>query len=181
MKLTNVPMSKGFTVIELVIVIILISVIGVVTLSRFLDGNAFSGFILRDQIISLSRTAQQSALGRADVILTITPSASLDTVTLTSSYGAGATTINSVEFDLSPNVITGSVNNTDSCSITLGSSITNAAPFIIRFDELGDLDASGLGAGTAVTDSVKICLNDNPVDSVCISPGGFAYAGDCDV
>jgi MSHA pilin protein MshC len=173
--------DRGFTVIELVIVIVIVSIISVVALSRAIRGNTFSGLILRDQIISLSRTAQQSALGRADVVITITPSASLDTVTLTSSYGAGSTIINSVEFDLAPNVITGSVNNTDSCSITLGSAITNLAPFIIRFDELGDLEASGFGAGTSVTDSVKICLNNRPIDSVCISPGGFAYAGDCDV
>ncbi len=172
---------SGFTIIELVIVIVIISIISVVALSRILGGNTFSGLILRDQIISLARSAQQSALGRADVIFTITPSASSDTVTLTTSYGAGATVINSVEFDLSPIVITGSINNTDSCSVTAGSAITNASPFIMRFDELSDLDVSGFGAGTTVTDNVKICLDDRPVDSVCISPGGFAYAGDCDV
>lgn len=171
----------GFTLVELVIVIVIISVLGAVALSRILRGNTYDAFILRDQIISLARTTQQSALGRADVILTITPSVSLETVTLTTSYGAGPATINTVEFDLSPISITGSVNNTDSCSVTLGSAITNAAPFIIRFDELGDLDLSGFGAGSSVTDSVKICLNDDPADSVCISPAGFAYAGDCDV
>ena len=181
MKAINARASSGFTVIEIVIVIVLVSIISAVALSRIIGGNTFSAFILRDQIISLTRTAQQSALGRSDVTLTITPSASLDTVTITTGYGAGPTIINSVEFDLSPISITGSVNNTDSCSVTLGSAITNAAPLIVRFDELGDLELSGFGAGTTVTDSVKICLDARPVDSVCISPAGFAYAGDCDV
>ncbi len=173
--------QTGFTIIEIVIVLVVVAILASIGFSRFLGGNTFDALIVRDQIISLARSAQQSALGRADVIFTITPSASLDTVTLTTSYGVGATVINSVEFDLSPIVITGSVNNTDSCSVSAGSAITNAAPFIIRFDELSDLDVSGFGAGAAVTDSVKICLDDRPVDSVCISPGGFAYAGDCDV
>lgn len=170
----------GMTIVELIVVIVVLSIIAAASISRFLGVNAFDSFILRDQIVSLTRTAQQSALGRSDVVLTIQPSVSLDTVTLTTSYGGG-TAINSVEFDLSPIVLTGSVNNTDSCSVTLGSAVTNGAPFIIRFDELGDLELSGFGAGSTITDNVKICLNDSPIDSVCISPAGFAYGGDCDV
>jgi hypothetical protein len=160
---------------------VIISIISAVTLSRILRSDTFDAYIIRDQIISLSRTAQQSALGRADVILTIIPSLSLDAVTLTTSYGVGPTTISSVKFDLAPIVLAGSVNNTASCSVASGTAVTNAAPLIVRFDELGSLTLSGFGAGVAVTESVKICLNENPANSICISPAGFAYKGDCDV
>ncbi len=178
MRLIKAP---GFTLVELVIIVVIISVLAAVALSRILSGDSFDAFILRDQLISLSRTAQQSALGKADVVFTVQPSASLDTVTLTTSYGTGSVVLNSVEFDLSPIVLTGSVNNTASCAVTAGAAITNAAPFIVRFDELGDLSLSGFGAGSAITDAVKICLNSSSEDSLCISPGGFAYGGNCDI
>ncbi len=181
MKHPQTNSSNGFTVIEIVIVIVVVAIIAVVALARVSDGNTFDAFALRDQLVSLIRTAQQSALGRADVEVTITPSLSLDTVVITTRYGGGPTTINSVEFGLSPISLTGVVNNTASCSVSVGTAITNGAPFIIRFDELGDLENSGFAAGTTVTDSVKICLNNEPSNSVCVSPGGFAYAGDCDV
>lgn len=174
-------LQRGYTIIELIIIVVVLSIIAAASISRILGGNAFDSFILRDQIISLSRTAQQSALGRADVTLTIQPSASLETVTLTTRYGSGPSTIISeVETNLAPISLTGIINNTDSCSVSTGTPITNAAPLIIRFDELGDLALSGFGAGTAVTRSVKICLNNIPEDAVCVSPAGFAYGGNCD-
>ena len=54
----------------------------------------------------------------------------------------------------------------------------------ISFGELGNLGSSGVlgGASTgAVSSAVRVCLNNDPVFSVCFSPSGFAYAGDCDV
>jgi len=173
---------KGFTIIEITIVIVIVSIIAAAIISRFATGDVFTGFILRDQIISLARTAQQSALGRADVTLTITPNLGGDSVTIETAYGTGpAVTIDSVTFDLDSISLTGDTNVTDSCSVSTGTAITNAAPFVLRFDELGDLDVSGFGAGSAITSAARICLNDNVIESMCVAPSGFAYAGDCDV
>ena len=55
----------GFTVIELVIVILILSVISIVTMSRIIGGNSFNAIIVRDQVISLARTAQQNAAAQA--------------------------------------------------------------------------------------------------------------------
>ena len=63
----------GFTVIELVIVIVILSIISIVTMSRIIGGNSFNAIIVRDQVISLARTAQQNAIGRTNVSMTITP------------------------------------------------------------------------------------------------------------
>jgi hypothetical protein len=51
----------------------------------------------------------------------------------------------------------------------------------IAFGGLGDLRTSGVTGSTgAITSAVRICINDSATMSVCVSPSGFAYAGDCD-
>jgi prepilin-type N-terminal cleavage/methylation domain-containing protein len=173
--------SSGFTLVEFVVTIILLGILATVALSRILRADTFNAFIVSDQIISLSRAAQQAALGRSDVLLTITPNVALDSVNLTTASDGGATTIDSVDLDLGSVTLTGDVNDTSSCATPPVTAITNGTPLIIRFGELGDLEPSGFGAGTAISSAVRICLNDSPVDSVCVSPSGFAYTGDCDV
>ncbi|NKB33372.1 MAG: prepilin-type N-terminal cleavage/methylation domain-containing protein [Pseudomonadales bacterium] len=173
--------SKGFTVVEIVLVIVLLAIVSAVAISRFVSGNAFNPTIVRDQIISLARTAQQSSLGRTDVSLTITPNGAGDTVTIETSDTDG--TIQSFDVSIDDVTLSGDINDTDSCATTSGAdSITNAAPMTIDFEELGDLGTSGVTGSTgAVTSAVRVCINDSALASVCVSPSGFAYAGDCDV
>ena len=171
----------GFTVIELVIVILILSVISIVTMSRIIGGNSFNAIIVRDQVISLARTAQQNAIGRTTVSMTITPNVGGDSVTIVTSYAGGNIVSSTTPLD---NVsLSGDINNTASCAVTSGvDAITNAAPLTLTFGELGDLGVSGVTGSTgAVTSAVRICLNDTASESVCVSPSGFAYAGDCDV
>ena len=52
----------GFTTIELVAVILLISILSVVILPRFSSGDGFSDYATRDQIIAAARLAQQRAM-----------------------------------------------------------------------------------------------------------------------
>lgn len=169
------------TIVELVVVIIIISIIGMVTMSRIIGGDSFNAIIVRDQIISLARTAQQNSLGRADVSMTITPNVGGDSVTIVTSYGGG--NIGSFAAPLDSVSLSGDINDTDSCSVTSGvDAITSVTPMTLTFGELGDLDVSGVTGSTgAVTSAVRICLNDTASESICVSPSGFAYAGDCDV
>ena len=180
---TNSGTSLGFTLIEMVVTLVIIGVIGAVTISRFAGSDSFTAYILRDQIISLSRNAQQSSLGRPDVTLLVRPSLDGETVKITTATSGSP--ILSISLDIDAVTISGDVNETESCATEPASpsltTITNAAPFTLNYGELGDLEPSGFGAGTAVTSGVRICLNRRAEDSVCISPSGFAYAGDCDV
>ena len=174
--------AAGFTIIEIIVTMVLISIISVVVMSRFIGGNAFNGIIVRDQIISLARSAQQNALGRADVKMTITPNAGATEVTIATVYGV--VNIASVTVPMSSLSLSGDVNETDSCASGAGGAhaITLIAPMTIAFGELGDLGSSEVGASTvAVNSAVRVCLNNDPALSICFSPSGFAYAGDCDV
>lgn len=173
--------TGGFTLIEIIVVIVTITIISSVVMSRLSDANSFNGIVLRDQIISLARTAQQSSLGRADVELTITPSPSGSDVLIEAK--AGASVIESATTSMRSLSVKGDVNNTASCSGGGANTLSNSTPLRIAIEALGDLGDSGVvGAGypSTVSSAVRICINDEPTFSVCISPAGFAYVGDCD-
>ena len=180
-KKQSIILDAGFTLVEMVLVLLILSVIGAVAMSRILGGNNFNGLIVRDQIISLARTAQQNALGRANVSMTITPNVGSDSVTIVTSYAGG--NIGSFTAPLDNVSLAGDINDTASCAVTSGvDAITNTAPLTLTFGEYGDLGVSGVTGSTgAVTSAVRICLNDTASESICVSPSGFAYAGDCDV
>jgi MSHA pilin protein MshC len=173
--------AAGFTLVEIVVTIVIIGIMSAFVISRFVDGDSFNAPVLRDQLISLIRSAQQNSLGRPDVSVTLTPDGTGSTATITTSDDGG--TMQSVTVDLGEISLSGDINITDSCGSTSGSdTISNAAPMTINFGELGDLANSGVtGSSGAVNTALRICINDNPVTSVCVSPSGFAYAGDCDV
>ncbi|MCI5107507.1 MAG: prepilin-type N-terminal cleavage/methylation domain-containing protein [Pseudomonadales bacterium] len=173
--------SSGFTLVEIVATIAIIGIMSAFVVSRFIDGDSFNAPVLRDQLISLIRSAQQNSLGRPDVSVTLTPDGAGSTATITTSDDGG--NMQSVTVDLGEVSLSGDINITDSCGSTAGSdTISNAAPMTINFGELGDLTDSGVTGSTgAVNSALRICINNDPVASVCVSPSGFAYAGDCDV
>lgn len=180
-QFTNRKSRYGFTIIEMIVAILLMTILGVVVISRFADSNSLNADVVRDIVVSMSRTALQNSLGRSSVTLTITPSAGGDEATIETSDAGG--TIRSETVSLRSITLSGDINITDSCEVTPGAAnITNAAPMTISFGTLGDLGTSGVTGSTgAVTSAVRICINNIATDSVCVSPSGFAYAGDCDV
>lgn len=171
--------AVGFTIVEIVVALVLIGIIAAVTMGRFTNSNAFNALAAQGQIISIIRAGQQSSLGREGVSVTLTPNASGAELTVELAETGG--TIESQAINASGVSLSGDVNQTDSCEVTAGvTGISSASPMTIRFGELGDLDNSGFGAGTAVTSAVRVCINNDSEFSVCVSPAGFAYAGDCD-
>jgi MSHA pilin protein MshC len=170
----------GFTIIELVTVILIVGIIAAVSFARLFDSEQLNGIMVRDRIIAAARTAQQNALGRADVELTITPNGGATEVTIATSDAGG--TIQSFIVSLDSVSLSGDINNTDSCAITTGAaSITSSNPMTLAFEELGDLTTSGVTGSTGTpTSALRICINDIINESICVSPSGFAYSGDCD-
>jgi len=175
--------STGFTVVEIVIVILVLSVISVTAMSRFTSENAFVGFVVRDQIISQARRAQQGSFGRSNISMVFTPNVD---GTATVEVLEASAALSSVTVSINSLTITGDRDVTDSCDTTAGSSVSNANPFVLTFGELGDLvgNSGVVGAasfGSPPTKAVRFCVNEDISYSVCISPAGFAYAGNCDV
>ena len=56
--------SRGFTLVELVTVILIVSVLAVFVVPRFLGSSAFEGRTVQEQLISAAREAQQLAMDK---------------------------------------------------------------------------------------------------------------------
>ena len=71
-----------------------------------------------------------------------------------------------------------------STSILSTNTISNANPMVIQFDELGDLYRGGvtsaLGYPITASTGMRLCLNNDPSVSICLSPAGFPFKGDCE-
>ncbi len=58
--------QRGFTLVELVTIIILIGILSVVALPRLFSQSSYSAYTLQDEFISEMRTAQLMALNNSD-------------------------------------------------------------------------------------------------------------------
>ena len=175
--------NKGFTVVELIIVIVLIGIVGAVVVSRFTSGSAFNAAGTQDAIISIAHATQQASLGRDNASLQIDASGG-DWI-ISAVAGSPTVTIRSISIPAT-NVIleTGSaVTSGNTCANAYDTAVMN--DFVLNYNRKGDLvDFTNNGSTETVDASfngVRLCINDNPVFSVCISPAGYAYEGDCDV
>jgi prepilin-type N-terminal cleavage/methylation domain-containing protein len=178
---------SGFSMIELVIAIFIIGVISAVAMSRMLEGDIYNASVVRDQIITLARSTQQQALGRTDVALILRTSGdTLQLQTVEAFVDENTyTELQAATIDIRSVELAGDVNVTDSCGVTSGTdAIGNTEPMVIQFNELGDLFRGGVtsnaGYPITATDAMRICVNDDPLNSVCLSTAGFAFAGDCE-
>lgn len=177
----------GFTVVELVIAIMIIGILAAVGMSRLLEGDVYNAAVVRDQLLSLARASQQRALGRGDVALIIRPNGSELEITTAEAF-VDVNTFTPLQFssiDMRSVSLAGDVNITASCGTTVSTEvISNSNPMVIQYNELGDLFRGGATGSTgypiSVSSGMRLCLNDDPASSLCISPTGFAYRGDCE-
>lgn len=171
---------QGFTIIEAVVVTVLIGIVAAVVMSRFLRSDSYNAIIARDQVVSMARAAQQKALGRDDIELTITPSGNNLAIVISDSTGD----VQSANVNASNVAFSGDVDQLDGCAVTAGTdAVTGAAPFVLRYDSLGDLQEGGVTGATGfpatISSGARLCINNTAVMSVCWSATGYAYTGDC--
>ncbi|MEL0153238.1 MAG: type II secretion system protein, partial [Halieaceae bacterium] len=67
---------KGFTLVELVAVLLIASVIAFNAIPRFASTSKFDEVLARDQILSLARATQQASFSKANAALEISRSGS---------------------------------------------------------------------------------------------------------
>jgi prepilin-type N-terminal cleavage/methylation domain-containing protein len=174
--------TRGFSLVELVVVIVLLGIVGVVVVPRFMAPNAFNALATRDGIVATIRAAQQASIGRSLVTFKIVSTA--DSYRFLAEAGAGNTTIREFEVGSRDLVLkTGSAveGSLDTCATGYDEDLDN---FTLTFNGQGSLvnfSNGPLNQNVGSTfNGVRICLNDTDAMSVCVSPLGYAYVGNCD-
>jgi MSHA pilin protein MshC len=168
---------RGFTLVEMIVVIVLIGILSVSIIGRFLGNNAFDGAIVRDQLVALVRASQQKALGRREVSLTL------------EAIGNELHVVQqAIDPDGSPLVLENrtiparGVNIShalDTASCASGGLTALTAPLELRFEAPGNLVSVN---GAPFTNAgMRICIDENPALSLCVSATGYAFTGNCDV
>lgn len=86
---TNRTSSAGFSLIELVVVIVLLGIMATVVMPRWRGGSGFEERALRDQLVAALRYAQKSAVAaRRTVCVNFSTAPSKVDFTISNAYGA---------------------------------------------------------------------------------------------
>lgn len=156
--------QQGFTLIELVTVIILLGILSAFAISRFPDSQGYSTTIIKNQLLASTRLAQQTSLSRAssavNVTLTVSEIAGEWNFVITGGSGIGF----SAEVERSSEQIRFGTSLSAACSAL------TAAPLTITFD--------GDGNQTPFQ-NLRICVDSVTDFELCISPSGYIYEGTC--
>ena len=150
MRVATVEQVQGFTLVELIAVVILIGILAAVGVGLFASRSAFSPLLASQQLASATLLAQQAALaGNEAGSLSVTQGAD-DFV-----FTVGPGTPSEREFRMSRN----------------GTGLSGSgASFPISFSDLGRPDTSG---------DVLFTFSGNSTFSVCLSSLGAVYGGGC--
>ncbi len=150
---------SGFTMIELIVIIVLVAVLSAVILPRLSSRSAFDERVFRDEVLNTARYAQQLAMMRGrNYTVRFHLNNSSQNYGIDSRQGSGAyswlTHANSEPFPITyPNNI-----------------VTSPANIIISFDALGNIVG---GVSQAIT------ITGDASSSLCIDGSGFAHQGAC--
>jgi len=153
--------QKGFTLVELVIVLVLVGILSVFVASLFADRNVYDQRITSDFLTSNIRQAQQTAIARANdgfVQLQLAVSGQQWLATISASNGASS----QQNVDRQGRVLYGGTDTSASCSAL------SALPLQLAFDGDGSL-SSGQNFRFCVPDELEMC----------VSASGYAYVGAC--
>ncbi|MDO3723188.1 type II secretion system protein [Marinobacter sp. chi1] len=144
------PRVAGFTLVELVMVIILIGVLSALGIGLFAGRSAFSPLLANQQLASATLLAQQAALaGNSAGTLTVEQAA--ESFRFTVGAGSPEARVFSVE--------------------RAGTSLTGVAlPLTLSFNSLGEVSSGG---------STNLTFSGDTTYQTCISSLGAVYSGGC--
>ncbi len=165
----------GFTIVELIAVLLLLGILAATAMSRLVGSNAYAPARISEQLIALGRLAQQTALSRQDATVSLDiDQPALDwRVRVIVNDATGTTIADEERVEVRNTTI---IVHNAAVALSLGA----AAPLHLVFDGLGNLVALASGA-TNLDPSVgiRVDVTGDSTYSVCVGSAGHAYRGDC--
>jgi MSHA pilin protein MshC len=158
--------QQGFTLIELITVIILLGILSAFAMSRFPSSQSYSTTIINNQLIASLRLAQQTALSRSSV-----DSINRTQLKITGDGENWRLVVSSGSLTYDAQV--GREDEKIYFGSDLGancSGLTPATPLTVTFD----------GNGNRVpSENLRVCIDASTDIELCISASGYAYEGSC--
>jgi len=164
---------KGFTLIELIIVMILISIVSTVGIGMLSGTQAYDARLVADQWLTGLRLGQKLALLRQDASQLLTFTATQGSSEWDLTLAQGGSELNSITLERHNVVLrTSTTDFAGSCA-----SLPQASfPLVFYLNGYGDrVDASRVQANS----NVRLCFVASQAIELCISPSGYAYGGSC--
>ncbi len=148
--------AAGFTLVELVTVIVILGVLAVVVLPRMTGASAFRGLAFHDEVVAALRYAQKTAVSHRRLVCA---SFTASTVTLTVASANGATICGAATLN-GPDGNAAYARSLDPANVTVN--IAPAGP--VYFQPAGTITSDG--AGTALTDYTATVTDAAPISLV---------------
>jgi prepilin-type N-terminal cleavage/methylation domain-containing protein len=165
----------GFTVVELIAVLVLLGILAATAMSRMVSGNAYAPALVAQQLLAVGRLAQQTALARQDATVAIEVDQDAGDWRFRVQVDDGVTTTTAVE-ERASIANTSVVVMNGATTVSLGP----ATALSLSFDGLGSVAASS--AGSTVVDptiGVGFTVSGDSTSLLCIGSTGHVYRGNC--
>jgi MSHA pilin protein MshC len=164
---------KGFTLIELIIVIILVSILSALGVGVFSGTDGFSARVSSDLWLTSLRLSQRLALMKQNSSQLVSMGITQSSDNWNISVDFDGTQLNS--FDVERNRVDFHSSTSDfasSCDALPDASF----PMTFYFDGYGDFVNS---SRVQLLANTRLCFAGGESVELCISPSGYAYAGTC--
>ena len=165
--------TKGFTLIELIIVIILISIVSAIGIGLLSGTDQYSARLASDRWLAGFRLAQRLSLQKQNSSQIMTVTVTENSESWFFSINQGAFNLSAFDIEKERVQVRGSesdfINGCDTLPlITL--------PLSLYFSGYGDAISAARVQKTA---NQRFCFIGGSVEEICISPSGYAYEGLC--
>lgn len=164
--------QEGFTIIELITVVVLLGILSMVAFSRFVQPSAFAPGVVAHGVVAETRLAQQRASSRRDAVVTLTVDRS----------GADWRFVHSTDLDGAVRTeLIGAANTTLQAQSGIANGAVDAAnPLVLRFNADGDLSLVSIGAAIGdPAQGVGIVLAGDSNRELCVYSTGYAVEEPC--
>jgi prepilin-type N-terminal cleavage/methylation domain-containing protein len=164
--------QRGFTIVELIAVVILLSILGVFAMGRMTSPAMFAPAIVSEALVAQLRAAQQIAVSRRDAVVSVTvDQQGADWRLRIESDVDGVMRVERVDAD-------GTTMTATSGGVTGMLDVSSA--LTLSFDHAGDLDAVSIGGVAGVPAAgVAVSVAGDSVRQICIYPSGYANSDAC--